>query len=125
MTHRFEFPPNAVRAFTLGDCAWLATAIHELTGFTIVTASIDMPDEWVHCAVRTPEGLVLDIEGTWKVNDWLDHWLDGEPGEEHMLAEWTLPGFTAARFDAERQFYGWIPAAEWAPKVLAAYREMV
>lgn len=56
---------GAVEAFTNGDCWALAIEIASMTDWDLVTlgATMDHDDEWAHCAVLTPEGYVLDIEG--------------------------------------------------------------
>jgi len=71
--------------------------------------------------VLTPEGLVLDIEGVHTIQDWLDRWLEGE---EHFAHEWNNVKFLVSRTCTE-PFYEHVPAKEWAPKVLAAYRQLV
>jgi len=118
----FDFPERVVKAYTEGDCGYLATAMHAVSGFPIVTASIDVPGEWLHAGVLTPEGTVLDIEGTHSVEDWLDKWLGDEPGEEHFAHEWNAVEFLKSR-NVVAAYYGGYE--EWAPKVLAAYHQIV
>ncbi len=71
----FEFPAEVVEAFTDGDCALLAVALHDLTGYPLVTASSELDDrQWYHAGVLLPSGGVLDIRGVSSVTVWLEFW---------------------------------------------------
>lgn len=124
VTHRFDFPADAVRAFTDGDCGYLAFELHRLTGFTPVTASMDYKHQWTHAAVLTPDGRVLDIEGVWDIHDWLDRWLEGHDGFEHFAAEWNSIAFMGTVKKVMPHFPH-IDARHWAQQVLDEYQKMV
>lgn len=86
MRNQFDLHHSVIEAYTFGDCGYLALGIHALTGYPLITASIDTPGDWVHVAVLSPQGLVLDVEGWWEIEDWLERWLEGCEGEEHGMA---------------------------------------
>lgn len=80
------FPDDIVASFTEGDCWVLAQAIHQTTGWMIVAVGaceedpveeITVGPDWVHMAVRTPQGHLLDIMGLHKDEEkFLDRWWD-------------------------------------------------
>lgn len=108
---RFNFPIEAQRAFTHGDCWHLAETIHSMTGYPIVTAQWEetlntyftrtdkwekvQNTYWSHVANRLPDGRIADIEGIWTEEEWLQHW-DGKSdaflidNDEHIMfvKEW-------------------------------------
>lgn len=63
------FTPDEQEAFTWGDCWLLARAMHNITGWQMVAVGCSggradgALRDWVHIAVRTPEGSILDIDG--------------------------------------------------------------
>lgn len=121
--HQFTFPEHAVKAFTEGDCGYLAMVLSLITGFTAVTASIDDESSWTHAGVLTPDGRVLDIQGLWTVETWLDKWLDGLEGEEHYLNKWEPIPFMGTVRMFPREFPRVSPE-EWAKTLLAEYEKV-
>lgn len=62
----FDFSVDAVEAFTMGDCGYLALAIHLQTGWSLAALhQEDDPLAWGHVGVQLPNGDYLDIEGIW------------------------------------------------------------
>lgn len=69
---------EAISWLKFGNCAALAWEIHVLTGLPLAVVMIE-PDEivgqnWAHVAVKTPEGLYLDIEGLHSEDELLGEW---------------------------------------------------
>lgn len=65
--------------FTSSDCWLLALNVHEKTGFPIVLCSLDedVPEEdmaWVHVGVGLPDGRIMDIEGIFTIDEWMENW---------------------------------------------------
>src|SRR5512132_4409621 len=68
------------RVFTRGQCHSLAFALHELTGWPVVLlcydedlnvldAAVGDPYSWGHAVVRRPDGLLVDINGAWTLDE--------------------------------------------------------
>lgn len=76
---------QARAAFTRGQCHALAAAIRAVTGWPMVGVGIDPGYGAFHCAVRAPDGRILDIEGAHAEGAWLQEW--GQDGE--AIAEVT------------------------------------
>lgn len=76
------FSPDEHEAFSFGDCWLLARALHNITGWTMVAVGCTggfvngVLRDWVHIAVRTPEGQVLDIGGLHQDADVVTMWAD-------------------------------------------------
>jgi hypothetical protein len=87
----FAFPQNVIEAFTQGDCVELAIALHNATGYPVVTISGPENWEFVHAAVRTPEGQILDIEGLWDEASWMDRW-KGAFDAQDLVEEYNWDG---------------------------------
>lgn len=65
-----------VATFTESACNVLADQISKRTGWPVVLVA-DGPNGVVgsvHAGVRTPDGLVVDVEGCHTEADWLDRW---------------------------------------------------
>lgn len=83
------FTPDEQEAFTFGDCWLLARAMHNITGWQMVAVgctggAVDgMLRDWVHIAVRTPQGLILDINGLHTDDEVRDQW----QGEFWMVSD--------------------------------------
>jgi hypothetical protein len=73
MTIQFQFPPKTREAFTDGDCWVLAWEGANLYALPIVTVSGN-ESFWIHAANLLPDGRILDIEGIWEQQEWLDRW---------------------------------------------------
>lgn len=81
-----EFPIDLVQSFTEGDCWVLAMSVHKATGWTIVAVGACEEDpveetvggpDWVHMAVRTPTGTIVDVEGIHTDEEkYLERWWD-------------------------------------------------
>lgn len=55
---------NDIFRFTEGECHYLARAINQITGWTIVSFSQYGWEPEEHVFVRMPDGRALDVEGT-------------------------------------------------------------
>lgn len=127
MKNDFGLPESVIEAFTKGDCWTLAGAIHNKTGWNIVTMSDgDDPQGWSHVAVWTPAGTVLDIQGEWTADEWFDQWETTILSADPIVFEWngadpdnTFDDFVLSCGDQEPQ-YRESPTI-WASRVLAAY----
>lgn len=89
-----EFPRAVVRAYTEGDCWFLAGKVHQHAGFPVMALypldATAYPDSFVHMGNRTPDGRILDIEGIHKVDDWINAWsdrLNAEPLDLVLMEE--------------------------------------
>lgn len=75
-----EFPRAVVRAYTEGDCWFLAGKVHDYAGFPVVALypldATAFPDSFVHMGNRIPGGRILDIEGIHEDEDWINTWSD-------------------------------------------------
>lgn len=122
----FAFPQNVVEAFTRGDCVELAIALHNATGYTVVTVSGPEDWEFVHAAVRTLDGQILDIEGLWDEDSWTERW-KGVFDVEDLVEEFNWDGSVficswadgGASISNEGLWHGEEPA-DWVQKVLDA-----
>jgi len=84
----FAVPATIVSDFTEGACWRLAQALHQQTGWTIVTCSMEEDTAaWCHAAVKTPAGTIVDIKGEWDAETWLDEWACNL-GADAVIAEW-------------------------------------
>ncbi|GAA4198648.1 hypothetical protein [Actinocatenispora rupis] len=73
-------------AFSWGLCHLLACALHEITGwpFGVLEQSYATGAwSWVHAAVITPDGLLLDVHGA-------RHWREAEAERRHFGGEFRL-----------------------------------
>lgn len=76
------FTPNEQEAFSFGDCWLLTRALHNITGWQMVAVGCTggkdagILRDWTHIAVRTPEGLILDITGLHTDEDIERQWAD-------------------------------------------------
>ena len=61
-----------------GDCAALALAVHENTGWALALVRFDQPrpdgKEWLHAVAVRPDGLLVDIWGARPEQAVLDYW---------------------------------------------------
>jgi len=74
-----EFTREEYTAFTQGDCGRLALAIHDITGWGIVTIGpLEDLDRWPHVAVAMPNGKILDIDGEWDRAQFEHYWYSDE-----------------------------------------------
>jgi len=73
-----EVTPGDIRKYKQWACGDLALALHEKTGYPLVVLSYDdgsgSRDNWVHAAVQTPEGKILDVEGLKTKQETIDEW---------------------------------------------------
>ena len=97
---------RAVALFGHGDCAALARALHDQTGWPLAlvrTAGTRPGDRtWVHAAVRRPDGLLVDIWGARPEQDAVDYWTRWDGGRivgHH--GPLTVADIDADAFDAE------------------------
>lgn len=108
---KFDFSPEAVEAFTEGDCWLLAIKLNALTGLGIITASASdaCDDSWYHAANLLPDGTVIDIAGIWSAKEWLSHWGSStfNGNESLCIQQWT-----PTEFDFEVKDCGFDPAFE-------------
>ena len=121
----YGMPPEVIEAFTCGDCWALAIEIGRLSAWTVVTiAHKGEPDEWRHVAVRTPEGMILDVQGAWELSEWGKFW-SYAVGDSWELTEWTATSLWAdcRKWKMELQWDEIVP--EGAQKVLGDYRKSV
>lgn len=71
---------DAVDLFSNHMCWFLAWMLNQQTGWPLVAVSDTDPEPttgafgWVHVAVQTPGGDILDVSGVHGTNDFLDHW---------------------------------------------------
>jgi hypothetical protein len=76
------FAAHEREAFSFGDCWLLARAMHSITGWQMVAVGneagrqIGGLRDWVHLAVRTPHGEILDINGFHDDSMMVDFWSD-------------------------------------------------
>lgn len=76
--------------FTQGECGVLAWDLSARTGWPVVIACDGFTEfdgggrsyGWTHAGVQRPDGLIVDVEGVHKWEDWLDTWYD-DPEEEY------------------------------------------
>ena len=78
---------EAISWFRHGNCAALALALHDLTGWplTLVARNADpdlLADTWMHVLVRYPDGRYLDITGTHTETDIQRDWAQYATGED-------------------------------------------
>lgn len=123
-TIRFTPPRNIEQAYTEGDCWHFAETIHRLTGLPIVSAQWDeksMPvhipstgewlhptySYWAHIANRLPDGRIIDIQGIWLEEEWLEHWHNiayvyriNKENRIMFLKEWTREEWATEAEDA-------------------------
>lgn len=60
----FNFPPDVIRAFTQGDCNFLAWTLHAKYGYPLVHFFDEGdPYWWTHFACELPDRAVFDIKG--------------------------------------------------------------
>jgi hypothetical protein len=74
-----------IRFFSEGDCWMLAEALWVSTGWTLVAVAaceeepVENPSpevDWIHLAVRTPDGRIVDIRGAHvDVDEYLQQWI--------------------------------------------------
>lgn len=109
----FRIAPEVVEAFTFGDCWALALAMTTRTGWSVVTlVSGEDPMDWYHCGVHTPEGTILDIQGEWDEQDWVEHWEDFSEVNAACAEYWTAAEFQpqtnglACRYDEDPDDWG-------------------
>lgn len=65
--------------FTGNACHVLAVELNRATGWPVVVLQDEETEYgigWVHMAVRTPSGSILDAQGEHDEADWLDHWAE-------------------------------------------------
>ena len=71
------FTPDEKFYFTNGDCWELARSIAELYGYPVVSAASQTDDRyWWHAANILPNGNIIDIDGIWSQQRWIDVWND-------------------------------------------------
>lgn len=90
----FDFSSDVIDTFTAGDCWKLAQLVNAEAGFTIVTMS-DNHDGWCHVANLLPGGLILDIEGIWETEAWIEKWEIWLLGETRYIRQWVPSEFEA------------------------------
>ena len=91
----FHFSEEVENAFTTGDCWHLARTVHLIAGYPIVTFQhFDYGQNlWAHAGNRLPDGRIVDIEGVWPEQTWLEQWshnVDAD-AETIYVQDWTLP----------------------------------
>lgn len=109
-------------AFTEGDCWALAHELAKRTGWKValVTEKRHAADMWVHAAVRTPEGHLLDVRGVSTDSEMVDSF--GEDAEANEVeGGYVVVDMTPAKL--RRAFQGKKPifpydAAEFADALL-------
>ena len=75
--NQFGFTADELAAFSTGDCGYLALALHEETGWDVVTISpveAAETDFWYHAGAVMPDGRILDIKGAWSEDEFYDLW---------------------------------------------------
>jgi len=75
--NQFGFADDERTAFVSGDCGYLALALSKETGWNLVGLShpdAAAEDYWYHLAVQMPDGKILDINGAWTEDEFLDLW---------------------------------------------------
>lgn len=72
----FDFSDMVREVFTEGDCWVLARAIESLTHCPIITINYTENDEWFHVANVLPNGLIVDIDGVFEQEEWLENWAE-------------------------------------------------
>ena len=70
---------EAISWFAHGNCAALALAVHDLTGWPLVIAARNanpdlLTDTWMHVLVQRPDGRYLDIQGAHTPEDIESYW---------------------------------------------------
>lgn len=77
---------EAISWLAHGNCAALALALHDVTGWPLVFATRNadpalVSDTWLHVLVQRPDGLYLDIQGAHTVPEVQSYWLPYATGE--------------------------------------------
>lgn len=85
---------NAISWFAHGNCAALALALHDVTGWPLLIATSNadpnlLADTWMHVVVQRPDGLYLDIQGAHSYAQVTEYWLPYATGE-HADGDITL-----------------------------------
>jgi len=79
MTSQYEASADVIHAFTAGDCGYLALALNQLTGWSVVTITpVEDENYWPHAAVQMPDGNIIDIEGIWTPDHFEAWWYSDE-----------------------------------------------
>lgn len=121
----YDMPPEAIEAFTCGDCWALAIAIAREAALPIVTCSVPgEPDEWCHVAVQTPDGKILDIQGVWEPAAWLAFWSPALGGNAEV-ATWDRTQFEAHTVEWNMLLQWDEIVSDFSEKVLDAYTSKV
>lgn len=91
---KIEFPRAVIRAYTEGDCWFLAGKVRQHAGFPVMALypldATAFPDSFVHMGNRTPDGRILDINGVHNEQDWISCWsdlLNAEPLDLVLMEE--------------------------------------
>jgi hypothetical protein len=119
---KYQPTSETIEAFTCGDCWMLAKAIHDITGWTLVfyVPEIDEPWMWEHVAVRMPDGLILDIEGTHTEDFFISRWSD--PSRRHRADIMEVHSFAVwedAVWDQIPEYVSWSRARKVARRIVA------
>jgi hypothetical protein len=109
---------NIIHTFSNADCWALALELHEMTGWDLVGFGEELYEDdddivqrgWVHAAVRTPAGMIVDINGVQHEGDVFDGL--PEEAEESFTTDVSL-------FKGTTRYYPDVDANEWAKKLLA------
>lgn len=104
--------------FAHADCWALALELHKMTGWELVGFGEELYEEdedivqrgWVHAAVRTPAGMILDISG-----------LQDEGDAFETLPEEAEESFTvdASLFEGMNRYFPDVDASKWAKHLLS------
>lgn len=99
--------------FTEGSCGELAKALHERTGWPIVLVAdgTDGPAGWVHAAVQSPDGRVLDVMGWHDPDVWLGRWMYDVTSRGERTDGWDDRNVAVVLAD-EWNGGGWDPGQE-------------
>jgi len=63
--------------YTEGCCSNLAIGFHERMGWPVVAVMSDYDHEhgdWTHMGAQLPDGRIIDIQGIWQPEAWLNRW---------------------------------------------------
>lgn len=121
-------------AFTYGDCWLLARALCNITGWQMVAVgntggkASGVLRDWVHMAVRTPQGTIVDISGIHEDKGILDAWseqfsfMSSEQGDMEVFD--VTPEDWFGLTEEQCQMYPEVDPHSTAQRLLAHYIEV-
>lgn len=105
--NNIEFPRAVIRAYTEGDCWYLAGKVNHHAGFPVLALypleATSYPASFVHMGNRTPEGSIIDITGVHKQQDWINTWSDRLGHEPLRMVEMDELSYSEATYDLALQ----------------------